>query len=371
MTTSAPAIFFDGETSKRRAVRVDLDPASLVVRGAEIGEILARWPYAEIEQISAPEGVMRLGRAGKGSLARLEIRDPALAGAIERLASSLVAGRADAGHARAKVVFWIVAAVVSLLAVGIFGVPALSDRLVPLVPSGLERRLGAAIDAQVRSMLDAGRSGKPFDCGAADDEKPGRAAFDKLIGRLEVAAALPIALSVTAVRRTEANAIALPGGHIYVFAGLIAKARSADELAGVIAHEMAHVAHRDGMRSVIRAAGLSFLFGVLLGDFVGGSAVIVAAQTFLHSAYSRDVEAAADVYGVDLIQKAGGDGRALGAILARLASVEPGVKILLDHPDTKERLAVIDAAAPAPVPATAPLLAPADWAALKLICGGG
>jgi len=196
-------------------------------------------------------------------------------------------------------------------------------------------------------------------------------AFDKLIGRLEVAAALPIALSVTAVRRTEANAIALPGGHIYVFAGLIAKARSADELASVIAHEMGHVAHRDGMRSVIRAAGLSFLFGVLLGDFVGGSAVIVAAQTFLHSAYSRDVEAAADVYGVDLIQKAGGDGRALGAILARLASVEPGVKILLDHPDTKERLAVIDAAAPAPVPATAPLLAPADWAALKLICGGG
>jgi Zn-dependent protease with chaperone function len=154
-----------------------------------------------------------------------------------------------------------------------------------------------------------------------------------------------------------------------VFAGLIAKVRSADELAAVIAHEMGHVAHRDGVRSVIRAAGVSFLFGMLLGDFVGGSAMTVAARAFLHSSYSRDVEAAADLYAVNLIQKVGGDGRALGTILARLASVEPGAKILLDHPDTKERLAAIDATAPAL--ATAPLLVPAEWVALKQICGGG
>ncbi len=89
---------------------------------------------------------------------------------------------------------------------------------------------------------------------------------------------MPIPLKSAVVRRPEANAIALPGGHIYVFQGLIDKAETPDELAGVIAHEIGHVAHRDGTRSVLQAAGLSFLFGMLLGDFVGGGAVIFAGQ---------------------------------------------------------------------------------------------
>ena len=107
----------------------------------------------------------------------------------------------------------------------------------------------------------------------------GRAALDTLIGRMERAAGLPIPLKAAVVRRNEANAIALPGGHIYVFEGLIAQAKTPDELAGVIAHEIGHVAHRDGTRSILQAAGLSFLFGMLLGDFTGGGVVVLAAQT--------------------------------------------------------------------------------------------
>ncbi len=111
------------------------------------------------------------------------------------------------------------------------------------------------------------------------------------------------------MHRKEANAFAIPGGQIYVFEGLIDTARDADELAGVLAHEIGHVAHRDGTRAVLQGAGLSFLFGMLLGDFVGGGAVVLAAKSVLQSSYSRDVEAAADVYGVGLMQKAGGNGR--------------------------------------------------------------
>ena len=98
--------------------------------------------------------------------------------------------------------------------------------------------------------------------------------------------------------------MALPGGHIYVDDGLIAKAQTPDELAGVLAHEIGHVAHRDGTRTVLQTAGLSFLFGMMLGDFVGGGAVVIAARTVLKSSYSRRVEAAADAYSVDLMQKA-------------------------------------------------------------------
>jgi Zn-dependent protease with chaperone function len=178
---------------------------------------------------------------------------------------------------------------------------------------------------------------------------------------------MPIKLAV--LRKPEANAIALPGGYIYVFEGLITKAQTTDELAGVIAHEIGHVAHRDGTRSVVQAAGLSFLFGMVLGDFVGGGAVIIAAKTLLQSSYSREVERRADAFGVELMNKLGANPRALGAILVRIeGSSHPGIKLLLDHPDVKDRVAAINAAAQPK--ASAPLLAPGEWAALKRICAG-
>jgi Zn-dependent protease with chaperone function len=55
-------------------------------------------------------------------------------------------------------------------------------------------------------------------------------------------------------------------GQVYVFQGLIAKAENANEVAGVIAHEIGHVAHRDGTNAVPEGGSLSFLFGMLLGD---------------------------------------------------------------------------------------------------------
>ena len=169
------------------------------------------------------------------------------------------------------------------------------------------------------------------------------------------------------VRRADFNAFALPGGHIYAFQGLIDRAQTPDEVAGVLAHEIGHVAHRDGTRTVLQAAGLSFLFGMMLGDFVGGGGVVIAAKTVVRSSYSRRVEAAADIYSVGLMQKAGGDPRALATILARVtADKDEGIKILADHPDTKDRVIAINAIAPAG--ASTPLLGAADWAALKQIC---
>src|SRR5260370_1802231 len=117
-----------------------------------------------------------------------------------------------------------------------------------------------------------------------------------------------------------ANDFALPGGHVYVFQGLIDKARSPDELAGVIAHEMGHVAHRDGMRTIMQAAGLSFVFGMLLGDFGGGGAAIIAVRTVLQSAYTRDVEVAADAYRAAVVPNIGGVPPALPAIPRRIAA---------------------------------------------------
>jgi Zn-dependent protease with chaperone function len=364
MAAAGSGIFFDGVTSARRPVLVELGRDGVVVRDALERDMLARWPYAELDHLAAPQGVLRLGHAGARTLARLEVRDPALAAAIDEASVPVDRSGANERRSRLKVIAWSIAAVVSLVLGGAFGIPALADRIAPLVPLRAERWLGEAVDMQARRMLGKGDTGRPFECGEAD----GRAALTTLMGRLETAAGLPIPLDAKVVRRSEPNAIALPGGHIYVFEGLIEKSETADELAGVIAHEIGHVAHRDGTRAILQTAGVSFLFGMLLGDFVGGGAVVIGARAVLQSSYSRDVEAAADRYGVDLLGRAGGDPRALGTVLTRIAgAIHPGMGILRDHPDTKSRIAMINTLAAATAPPQ-PLLEPAEWRALKRIC---
>jgi Zn-dependent protease with chaperone function len=364
--TDGTGVFYDGITSQRHDVTVTLLETTLRATDAQ-RRVVAEWPYDELESMAAPDSVLRLGRRDNPDTARLEVRDPGLMTAIDIKAEGIDRTGGLARRQRAVVTAWIVAATVSLVLVAWFGVPVIAERLAPLVPAGLERRLGDAVDMQTRAMLDTGGTGEAFECGRSPRERPGRAAFDKLVARLETNAGLVNPVRAFVVRRPEANAIALPGGTVYVFEGLIDQARTPDELAGVIAHEMGHVAHRDGTRSVLQGAGLSFLFGMLLGDFVGGGAVVIAARTVLQSSYTREVETAADAYSVDLMNSIGADGSALAAILTRIGgATEPGMKILMDHPETRQRAGTIRARAQ---PAHgAPLLDATDWAALKRIC---
>jgi predicted Zn-dependent protease len=368
MLSSGSAIYYDGVAAARRAVTVELEKIMLVIRGPD-GDILERWPYEQVEELAAPAGTLRLGRLASPVTSRLDIRDEKLGAVVKELVAAVETRSSADRRARVKVVLWSIAAVGSFLTLAVLGVPAIADRLAPIVPTAVERQLGQAVDAQVRAMLDPKKPGTPLECGDAATEKAGRAALAKLVGRLESASALPMALRVVVVRQREANAFALPGGTIYLFEGLIQKAENADELAGILAHEIGHVAHRDGMRSVLQSAGLSFLFGMVLGDFVGGGAVIIAAQSVLNSAYSREVEAAADLYAVDLMKRTGRDGRAFAAILARIAgAIEPGMLLIADHPETKDRVRSINehaAAASGAVLVSAP-----EWAALKQICAG-
>jgi Zn-dependent protease with chaperone function len=365
-----PAVYFDGTSSARNDVVVELGGVTLrilAIGGPHSDRVLDEWAYADLRRMSAPDGVLRLGRRGETLLARLELRDPTLVDAVENRAESLDRSGARERRLHRKVVTLSIAAAASLIVTAVFGLPALANRMIPLVPLAVEHRLGDAIDRNVRASLDSRHLGPAFTCGGGPSEIAGRAALDKMVGKLEAAAALPVPLHVEVVRRDEPNAMALPGGHIYVDDGLIARAETPDELAGVLAHEIGHVARRDGTRTVLQTAGLSFLFGMMLGDFVGGGAVVIAAKTVLKSSYSRRVEAAADAYSVALMQRAGGDPHALGVILAHIVSDKAhGMKLLQDHPETKNRIAAIEAVAV--TGPTTPLLDAAEWNALKQIC---
>jgi len=127
MRVVGTGIYFDGATSARRAVLVELANDGVMIRDAEDRDMRARWPYDHLEHISAPEGVLRLGCVGK--LARLEVRDPTLAHAIDERSVPVDRTGLSERRARLKVVAWSLAATVSLLLAGIYGVPALADQI--------------------------------------------------------------------------------------------------------------------------------------------------------------------------------------------------------------------------------------------------
>ena len=140
------------------------------------------------------------------------------------------------------------------------------------------------------------------------------------------------------------NAFAAPGGHVVVLSGLIDEAKSGDEVAGVLAHEIAHVIHRHPMESLVRAMGLAALAEALSGDGLGGTAAMLLAVT----AYSREAEAEADATAVALLEAAGYDPLGLTDFFGRMAGEEKrsGAGLipsyLSTHPPSEARVRMIE-----------------------------
>lgn len=157
------------------------------------------------------------------------------------------------------------------------------------------------------------------------------------------------------VDRPEPNAFALPAGPIFVTRGLLALLGSEDELAGVLAHEVGHVAARHTSQRASVEAPLALVFGVpaaLAGTVNGTLGRVVAvpgrvADAVLVAPFSRVQEHRADDIGMDLAAAAGYDPLALGSALAQLerdqelASGRPEARhahFLDSHPTTRARL---------------------------------
>jgi Zn-dependent protease with chaperone function len=155
---------------------------------------------------------------------------------------------------------------------------------------------------------------------------------------------------IKAVNAPEINAFALPGGPMYVNRGLVQSARNEAELAGVLAHEMAHVAMRHGTHQASKVyltqSGLGILGG-LLGRGSGGTSKVLQAiggvglnAVFLK--FSRDDEYEADQVGVQIMANAGYDPRAMAdffALMREEQGRDPGKleQFFSSHPSPANR----------------------------------
>ena len=354
-----PTIFFDGVSSRRRQVTLTFGDALEI---AEEGGTPIRWAYGDIRRTDSPAGILRLASTSAPPLARLEIRDAALA-ADATLRCVHLDEHQTSRRGVAKIVGWSVAAAVSIVCVVLFGVPLAADRLAPLVPKRVERRIGDAAEVQMKTIF--GRS--------VCEDGAGKAAFTKLVNRLRDAAGLDDDSMTAGVLPTAVpNAFALPGGKVFVLKGLLDKAESPDELAGILAHEFGHLKHYDNMRGLIYNGGTSFLIGLLFGDVTGSSAVIFASRSVVEASYSREAETAADTFAIEIMHKLGRSPKPAAELMFRITGKEGGstlTTILASHPLTEDRLARMTREhRPASGP---PLLTDKEWQSLKLICGSG
>jgi predicted Zn-dependent protease len=135
------------------------------------------------------------------------------------------------------------------------------------------------------------------------------------------------------------NAFALPGGFITVNIGLLNKAGSGEEIAGVLAHEIAHVTLRHGTHRVLRQLGTATLLAVVFGG-TDIEAPVSLLGGLLNTAYDRDQEAHADEVGLETLRRAGLDPKGMARFFERVASessLSALPEVLSTHPDPGNR----------------------------------
>jgi beta-barrel assembly-enhancing protease len=241
--------------------------------------------------------------------------------------------------------FVVLSAIATLV---VFTVP---EWLAPFVPNSFEQKLGDALVGDLGGRVCNG---------------PGaRAALDKLVLRIEPK---PDHVRVNIANIDMVNAVALPGGNIMVFRGLLQSAKTPDELAGVVGHEMGHVRNRDVMQALLRQMGISILLGGANSN-VGGTM-----NSLVSSTYSREAESRADQYSIKAMQRAHVSPKDTADFFARLAEMEKSLgkaKVALgylnSHPLSESREKVFRNSA-IKTDTHTPVLTPEEWRSVVESC---
>jgi beta-barrel assembly-enhancing protease len=263
----------------------------------------------------------------------------------------------------------VCAGLAGTLALGILALNTLPRWIADAIPITWEQRLGQPAEALMTSS-DVRCTGQP-----------GLAALSHLVERLRVAGGIEMPVTIGVLNNPIANAFTLPGGHVLVMRGLIDKATDGPMLAGVIAHELGHVKHRDSTTLMVRGMGLSILLNMIGFGNAGGSAA-AGASNLMNLAYSRAAEAAADASAIDFLTKAGlrADGLSRFFTLMEKNEVMPGddsghqsdkklemgssLSWFATHPSSASRRELTARPETGEMPFT-----DAEWQSIKAVCG--
>ena len=289
-----------------------------------------------------------------GGTARLILRD-------EHIQNNIQAQNPKKRTRHAQDMKIILVVLLSVILGGVFfwqGLPLLARPLVFLVSDDFERKIGAS--AQAELLKDS-----PI-C----DNPQGVKALGNLSNRLfEPKEDFPH-LEIKIVKNEQNNALALPGGFILIFEGLLDEAHSPDLIAAILAHEAGHVVARHGIERLITNLLLWLVYGLFTSDVFSFSNLFLLNLADSH--YTRSMENDADQFARQLMKAKQIDSKPLISWLRSLNEGEEDgedgegdgfLSYFSTHPSPNQRAAFFEMSWHAK-----PSLSAAQWVALKNIC---
>lgn len=359
MALNFAGYYHDGETSARRKVRIFPSTRSLHLQG-EDGERLEEWPYRGLRLAEEVyhERPFRLRHKDKGEAA-LTVTTPELLKVLEQRLGRKLRQHWLMRPSPGMVGVWSLG-LIAVVAVFWFVFPLAVSPLARLVPLSWEKALGEKVIAGVANEASI--------CTGA----PGLTALETLTARLTRGIASPYPLRVRISGIKMVNAFAAPGGNVVIMRGLLEAAETPEEVAGVLAHEIAHSVERHPMQGMIRAMGIGLVFGMLTGDTSALDGMVSnVGQLLLIFSYTRKDELAADRIGVAMLNRADIRGQGLLEFFRRLKKKQGGggtsalPALFSTHPLHEERIALIESTATGRKEA----MTEAEWQSLRAICG--
>src|SRR5688500_12467613 len=319
------------------------------------------WPFESMRQTQGRHEREHLRiEHGSEPAESLSVVEPGLAEAIRGAAPSArqtLTGRTSTS----RVVTWSLVGLAAFAGVYFWGAPAAADWAASRMPASWETELGRGVGAQMLAREET--------CTDSIVTGPLRVVLDRIL-----AAATPnqqYDFRVTVLRDTTINAFAAPGGFLAVNMGLLSAARSPEELAGVLAHEVAHVTQRHTTRTLLRDIPMRFALTAVSGGSGMETASMVAGSMGMLR-YRREFEAAADREGLRLLHGAHIDPAGVVSFMRTLEAKhksEPRfANYLSSHPRTIDRIAQLEALNRVGKYGTRPLLDSVTWAAVRAGC---
>ena len=335
VTSAGLTVRFEPESSAIDQLNLPFSTVSVSAGGLDHDQLVVRWGAPAHAQM-------------------LYLKDPILIRAIrstapEELTKDLegTAAKVRRLRARNRTVWAVVLAViVGVMLAFWFSTDLLVQWAVDRVPPEWERRLGQSAYQEFLQQQTVIKEG------------PSVAAVHEISGRLiEHLPKSPYTFELSVVKNDVVNAFALPGGYVVVFTGLLERAQSGEEVAGVLSHEFNHVLERHGLERIVKQLGVVAVVGIIFGDQQGLAGIMKQVGTELLSLkFGRAQETEADVTGLQLLHRARIDPAGMVSFFQRLSEQEQGrVEWLSTHPMSaaraerlKREMALLPATVPEP-----------------------
>lgn len=232
---------------------------------------------------------------------------------------------------------------------------------IPLLSGVLSRFVPTSVEATVGSQMIEELGKETEFC----QDSEGLAALDTLAESLSSQTDGTYEFRIYVADQEVLNAFAAPGGHVVLYRSIIDEAETPEEVAGVLAHEMAHITQGHPARGMVEAMGYGFFQLFTPGDENIGADLVKSALT---NHYSREDELEADRSGVDILNSAHIDSKGLIAFFDRLSDqgqeIPGALEFLSTHPSGETRKAALEDH----IVDGDPALTAEEWKALRNVC---